>query len=896
MEKQMVDWFVNNKNMIYDIIKFAFGGIGVYLIGLVINNKVNQKKISHNFNNSKTNKENIPLQYPPKVNKFTGREDDLTKLITDLQPGSIITLCGPGGIGKSALASEAIWTLAPNNQPCDRFPDGIIWHDFYKEPRMQNALENISLSYNEEPRPTPVAAVKRVLSKKKAFILLDGTEETDDLPLILDLLGTCCVLVTTRKKDANYHSLEMNSLKIDDAIKLFQEWCKTEDTVTVKKICELTGGLPLAVSLAGKYICETGESVEEYLNYLETTTLEALDHGKRKHKSVPILLDRSFHQVSNNAKDILGLAGVISFSSFSKDLVQAGLPDLSIKKSLNELLGYGLINRIDNRFIISHALIHKYARERHKPENSVIEKLVKYYRTYSKECIKQGPKGYALLDIERSHIMRLIEECKHRELWLWINEIILVVEEYLSMCGYWADRINALELSVNATQYLKDKNSEGVHVSHLGLAYSDIGEIEKAIKYYEKGLAISRNIKNRKGESSDLGNLGVAYNVLGQTEKAKSYYEQALNISREIKHRKGECDQLGNLGLVYSDLGQISRAIDYYEQALLISREIKHRKVEGNLLDSLGTIYCDLGQSKKALDYYEKALKISKEIGHRQGECNRLGHIGSSYRDLGQTEKAKSYYEQALNISREIKYRQGEANQLSNIGLVYRFLGLTDKSICYINQSLLISKEIGDRQGEASDLNYLGNAYRDLGQIEKAIDCYKQALKINEKIGNRQAIGSVLGNLGNVYEGLGFIEEAIEYYEKALDISRKIEHRLGESKRLGNLGIAYCSLDQIEKAIEKFKQALSISEEIGYQQGIAEDLVNLGLAYIFSRKQDPYQAIYYFAQSLKIYRSIGNKQGEAINIGNIGKAYVILKKIDEAIEYFEQALTINREI
>jgi flagellar biosynthesis GTPase FlhF len=54
-----------------------------------------------------------PLQRPPRAEHFTGREKELAQLRQDLQPGRVVTLCGPGGIGKTALATEAIWKLAP---------------------------------------------------------------------------------------------------------------------------------------------------------------------------------------------------------------------------------------------------------------------------------------------------------------------------------------------------------------------------------------------------------------------------------------------------------------------------------------------------------------------------------------------------------------------------------------------------------------------------------------------------------------------------------------------------------------------------------------------------------------------------------------------------------------
>ena len=56
-------------------------------------------------------------------------------LLAELQPGRRVTLCGPGGMGKTALASEAIWRLAPGDVPPERFPDGVLWHSFYGQPQ-----------------------------------------------------------------------------------------------------------------------------------------------------------------------------------------------------------------------------------------------------------------------------------------------------------------------------------------------------------------------------------------------------------------------------------------------------------------------------------------------------------------------------------------------------------------------------------------------------------------------------------------------------------------------------------------------------------------------------------------------------------------------------------------
>ena len=72
-----------------------------------------------------------PLYRPSRASHFTDHKKDLAQILSGLQPGRTITLCGPGGIGKTALAAEAVWQLAPAHELPERFPDGIVFHSFY---------------------------------------------------------------------------------------------------------------------------------------------------------------------------------------------------------------------------------------------------------------------------------------------------------------------------------------------------------------------------------------------------------------------------------------------------------------------------------------------------------------------------------------------------------------------------------------------------------------------------------------------------------------------------------------------------------------------------------------------------------------------------------------------
>lgn len=74
-----------------------------------------------------------------------------------------------------------------------------------------------------------------------------------------------------------------------------------------------------------------------------------------------------------------------------------------------------------------------------------------------------------------------------------------------------------------------------VTLGDIGNAYSDLGQVAKAIDYYEQALVIQREIGDRRGEGNQLGNLGIVYGALGQVENAKQYLKSALAIGQEIR-------------------------------------------------------------------------------------------------------------------------------------------------------------------------------------------------------------------------------------------------------------------------------------------------------------------------------------------------------------------------
>jgi tetratricopeptide (TPR) repeat protein len=125
------------------------------------------------------------------------------------------------------------------------------------------------------------------------------------------------------------------------------------------------------------------------------------------------------------------------------------------------------------------------------------------------------------------------------------------------------------------------QGARGELLSKLGILHYTLGEMRRAIEYYEEALAIAREIGDRRGEGADLGNLGNAYSALGEVARAIDYYQQALEIAREIGDRRGEAFTSWNLGLLVEG-SDPARAVELMQVCVDYERDIGHPDAEAD--------------------------------------------------------------------------------------------------------------------------------------------------------------------------------------------------------------------------------------------------------------------------------------------------------------------------
>ncbi|WP_321162537.1 CHAT domain-containing protein [Nostoc sp. KVJ3] len=250
--------------------------------------------------------------------------------------------------------------------------------------------------------------------------------------------------------------------------------------------------------------------------------------------------------------------------------------------------------------------------------------------------------------------------------------------------------------------------------------------------------------------------MAKIYSELGEKQKALSYYNQALSLYRQVGDKKSEGVSLNNIGSVYYFLGENQKALSYYNQSLSLHRLIKNKSGIATTLNNVGKVYLELQENQKALSYFSQSLSLHQQAGDKRGIPTALNNIGIVYLNLGENQKALSYFSQSLSLHQQAGDKRGIPTDLNNIGKVYSNLGEHQKALDYYNQCLPLYIQMGSKAGEARTLYNIASVQRDSGDFKASLTQIKRVIKIIEdlrtKIDSQELRTSYFATVQDYYE------------------------------------------------------------------------------------------------------------------------------------------------
>lgn len=217
-----------------------------------------------------------------------------------------------------------------------------------------------------------------------------------------------------------------------------------------------------------------------------------------------------------------------------------------------------------------------------------------------------------------------------------------------------------------------------------------------------------------------------------------------------------------------------------------------------------------------------------------------------------------------------------------------------NEALVYAQSALSLAEKLNFKRGQAYALKSIGMAWYFQGNYIESMLYWQQSLAIFQKIDDKLGVANMLNNLGAINFNQGGDEKALNYYLESLRVSENIGDKLRIVTALLNIGAVYANkANTHDLALKYYLRALPISEEIGDPEAIGTLEVNIGELYLAGEKQD--EALVYFEKALTALKKTENGNVPYV-LYNIGRAYTLLKDFQQAIHYQQEALALAEQM
>lgn len=661
---------------------------------------------------------------PPRSSAiFIGRETELAQVAQRLADPHcrLLTITGPGGIGKTGLA------LQTARAHTALYEDGAAFVNLAPltsvdllVPAMAAALE-LSLTGGD-----PIDQLVAALAEKEILLVLDNFEHliagADLLSEILANAPGAKMLVTSRERlnlqeewVYDLHGLPVANADDEDweennAIQIFIQSARRanaafnptdKDREAITQICRLVDGMPLGIQLAAAWarMLSTQEIAAEIARGLAFLESSYRDIPER-HRSLQAVFQHSWRLLSGQEQEVLQRLSIFrgGFDRVAAEQVAGATLAL-----LSALVDKSLIRPAEVGRYSIHEVVRQYASQMlHEAGNfeTTRRRHLQAYLMLANQLQERlyGPTQPALLDqLESEH-----------------------------------DNLRAaLDWSLPATQARRDETSvrrpaggepaqtattENEHLAGARLAailgrfwylrghlHEGRGWLTRALSGLNVGDSLTTDDREylwiRAWLLFGLGELIAATDGVLQ---AIDYLQEGLAIFRRLDNPRNVIFALHRLGETLFEAGKFAQGEAYMEESLVLSRQLGETWLIGRSLSILASRRLGEGAYAQAEALATEALGLFRSGRDSGAVVYLLNLVGSLAAKRGELDRAMSLLEEALTLNRTMtRLRMGAAWTLRNLGGVALLCGDTRAATAYFEESLILRQEMRQLAGMA---------------------------------------------------------------------------------------------------------------------------------------------------------------------------------------------------
>jgi class 3 adenylate cyclase/tetratricopeptide (TPR) repeat protein len=378
------------------------------------------------------------------------------------------------------------------------------------------------------------------------------------------------------------------------------------------------------------------------------------------------------------------------------------------------------------------------------------------------------------------------------------------IEEQVELLAYHWERAEELE---NAIHYLLQAAERAARL------YAN----EEAITLYTKAIELAG--KDSPGIVS-LTRLhrgrGLASERIGEFDQAHADYKISLQLARTAGEQQVEWQALLDMGRLWA-YRDYNRTRDYFEEALKLSRRMDDPGMLASSLNWMGNWHSNAENSLKAIEYHQEALEIVESLKDRRELANTLDLLGVSHLMGSDLTVSVRYYNRAIALFRELDDRSrlvscltGRSASISMLIFLASVAPIPSPDAVSDNtEALQISEEIGAVTGEAWAYWCQGMIYLMRGNYWQARQLLQSCMKIAIDINHREFVVVGRLGLGIIYLELLNPDLAREQLEKAVSLAGELSSLAMTHFTTGAHAGACLMLDDLMSAQASLERVLS---------------------------------------------------------------------------------------
>jgi predicted ATPase/serine/threonine protein kinase len=752
---------------------------------------------------------------PQRLTSFVGRQREIAAIHEGLTRTRLLTLTGPGGIGKTRLSLQVA------ARSLHGYPDGVVFVELASlaDPGLVPQTVASTLGLREEVGRPITDTIVDYLKPRCLLLVMDNCEHLmSACARLIDMLvhnaPQVTVLATSRESLAidGEHLFRVPSLTLPEpglasdlesvgaceAVELFVHRAQAvKSTFGISRanahllatVCAQLDGIPLAIELAASRMKVL--SLEQIAARLEDR-LHLLTGGSRtalpRHQTLLAAIDWSYNLLTDAEKVFFRRLSVFAggWTLDAAETVCTGndLPQSAVLELLSGLVDKSLV-LVEER------------------EGQQRYRLIVTLREYAHKRLMQTEEGEALT---RRHVDFFVAFALEADTRLVGNEQ-----------KAWLERLNAEYDNLRAVL-----NWTLQHNTEIGLELA--------------------------------GALGRFWHLGGHWNEGQRWLAQLLGREDAHAHGAQRVRALNAAARIADHQGHLASSRAFAEQALTLSRELGDKREAALALNCLAVFAGKHDDYAVTRSLLEESLAISQELGDTASAALTLNNIGIVALRQGEFTAARSHFHDSLAFAREAGDKHRTAIALLNGAYVAMRTGDHAAAQSLTEEGLRLANEIGDKAVIPDALNSLGDLAGRRGDEVTARALHRESLAAARERGDKRLIALTLLSLGVVAED---DTTARSLFEESLILWRELGERAEMATALNCLGSVRAQQSDYAAAESLHEEGLAICQGLGIRDGIAQSLN--GLADVARLRAEHALALGLYRQSLTIWWKLGEK-------------------------------------